>query len=330
MRFILNEKIDIQKWNSFCFGNTYSSPFQTHAFFEYINKLKGFTAEAVAVTDQANNLQSIAIIVIHQEKGLKKYFSKRGVIYGGPLISDKKYGAQLIKYLESYLKRKVIFLEARNFFDYSNFQEVYSNWTYSKHLNVQINIKNAKNVDDYLNTLKYNRRREIKKSIENGATFSICENRKDAYKIYEILKELYTKRVKLPLPPASFFEEMINTDCFVVFKVEHEGKIIGGSFCPYIKGKRIYTMYYCGIRDYDKKIFPTHLAILAAIEFGLKNDIQIIDLMGAGKPEDEYGVRKYKEQFGGDTVEHGRYLLVLKPFMYRLGKFGLKVLNKFL
>ena len=87
-------------------------------------------------------------------------------------------------------------------------------------------------------------------------------------------------------------------------------------------------MYYCGLREYHPKIFPTHLAIVATIDFGLKNNLQKVDLMGAGKPNEEYGVRKYKSEFGGDLVEQGRFIKVYNPFLFQIGKIGLKIIKK--
>ena len=87
-------------------------------------------------------------------------------------------------------------------------------------------------------------------------------------------------------------------------------------------------MYYCGVRDYNTKIFPTHLAIMAAIEFGLKNNLRILDMMGAGKPGVEYGVRKYKSEFGGELVEYGRFINIYSPLLFKLGKIGLSILKK--
>lgn len=112
------------------------------------------------------------------------------------------------------------------------------------------------------------------------------------------------------------------------FIAEHKDKTLGGSFCPIISTKGIYTFYYCGIRDYHKKIFPTHLAVVAAIEYAVENNIPMVDFMGAGKPNDQYGVRDYKAQFGGELVKHGRYIKVLNPLLFRLGKFGLKLIAK--
>jgi len=112
-----------------------------------------------------------------------------------------------------------------------------------------------------------------------------------------------------------------------VFLVKHQGKIIGSSFCPF-DNNGIYTFYYCGFRDYHKRISPTHLSILAAMEFGLEKGIPKFDFMGAGKPGIPYGVRDFKKQFGGEEVEHGRFIEVLNPFLYKLGEFGIKILSR--
>ena len=42
-------------------------------------------------------------------------------------------------------------------------------------------------------------------------------------------------------------------------------------------------------------------------------------MMGAGKPGEDYGVRDFKAQFGGNLVEHGRFLHVCRPVVYWLG-----------
>ena len=51
--------------------------------------------------------------------------------------------------------------------------------------------------------------------------------------------------------------------------------------------------------------------------------------MGAGKPDKAYGVRNYKLAFGGDLAEHGRFINILNPILYKLGKIGIKLLSKY-
>ena len=91
----------------------------------------------------------------------------------------------------------------------------------------------------------------------------------------------------------------------------------------------INTLYYTGLRNYHKKIYPTHLAVLGALEFGIENKLKMLDLMGAGKPNVAYGVRDYKLKFGGDLVENGRLTYILNPLLFKIGTFGLSVMKKF-
>ena len=49
--------------------------------------------------------------------------------------------------------------------------------------------------------------------------------------------------------------------------------------------------------------------------------------MGAGKPDDSYGVREFKAKFGGQLVEHGRFQNIINPFLYEVGKLGVKIMK---
>ena len=51
--------------------------------------------------------------------------------------------------------------------------------------------------------------------------------------------------------------------------------------------------------------------------------------MGAGKPNESYGVRDFKAKFGGQLVEHGRFLLILNHVLYQIGKIGVSLMKKF-
>ena len=56
-----------------------------------------------------------------------------------------------------------------------------------------------------------------------------------------------------------------------------------------------------------------------------ENNINIYDFAGAGKPGKEYTVRDYKLKFGGALINLGRYQHIHKPFLFRIGVFGLKI-----
>lgn len=75
-------------------------------------------------------------------------------------------------------------------------------------------------------------------------------------------------------------------------------------------------------------MYPSVLATWAGIEYAAKNGFEYFDFMGAGKPDESYGVREFKSKFGGELVSYGRFLYVYKPLVYKLAKCYFDVLKK--
>ena len=50
--------------------------------------------------------------------------------------------------------------------------------------------------------------------------------------------------------------------------------------------------------------------------------------MGAGLKNEEYGVRSYKKEFGGELNEYGRYRLILHPAIFKVGIMGLTLMRR--
>jgi hypothetical protein len=300
MELLLDKNIDRTKWIAFYCKCQYSTPFNSPEYYDFINSLSGYSARAFAVIENME-IKALAVVVLHKETGIKAFFSRRGIIYGGPLLENicSPFIDYLLDYICKNLSKKVIYIEVRNFNDYSKLKDKYTKlgWDYLSYVNVKLNTAD-KNIEEIVQHMKYNRRREIRLSLEQGASYSECKNSEELFFLYQILNDLYKKRVKLPLPPFEFFNQMYLQKIAKVFVVEHNNIIIGGSICLYTEMKGIYTFYYCGKRNYHKKIFPTHLAVLAAIEFAVNNKIPEVDFMGAGLKDEVYGVRDYKLEFG--------------------------------
>ncbi|NTW32849.1 MAG: hypothetical protein HGB12_09525 [Bacteroidetes bacterium] len=330
MKIVKNDKVNKFEWKELTDKTAFLSPFQTESFYNFYNSISNYSAEVFAV-EENNKIISLVVITIQKEKGVKAFFSKRGIIYGGPLIANDNEGSLifLMDKVINYYKKKLIYIEIRNFFNYSQFYSKFKSkkWIFIPYLNYTLNIEN-KTLPEVLSLMKYNRRREIKLSLERNSSYKECETEEELIDLYNILKSLYVAKVKLPIPNFDFFKGIWNSSIGKVFVVIHEGRVIGGSFCIYVNGHSIYTMYYCGLREYDKKIFPTHLAVLAAIDYAINNNCKILDFMGAGLKGEEYGVRSYKHEFGGVLNEFGRYRIILKPFLFKVGLTGLELLKK--
>lgn len=328
MKSHINQNVDLEKWKDFYLKNEFKNIFQSFQFHTYINTVPDHKAFVFAIEDDGIYL-ALMVVTLQKEKGLKGYFSRRAICYGGPLLNEKNKEAckALLRLAKNYIKNKAIYFEVRNSNDYINYREYYcsENFSYIPYLNVKLQTR-GRGLEDVLKKMKYNRRRQIRLSQERNAELKIADKSREVYALYSILERLYKTRVKVPLPRFEYFKKLFNSEFGKVFIVTHDLKIIGGAFC-FHDADTIYTIYYCGERSYNSKIYPTHLAILGVIEFALSNNINCVDFMGAGRAGEEYGVRNYKLEFGGDLIEHGRYLYISNKMMYMLGKWGLNFLK---
>ena len=110
--------------------------------------------------------------------------------------------------------------------------------------------------------------------------------------------------------------------------VAFEGQIIGGTACVCLPGKAVYEWYVCGKDGRYEHIFPSSLATYSGMRYAADNGYPRFDMMGAGKPNETYGVRDFKARFGGKEVEHGRFLHVSKPLLYAIGVCGVKWIKR--
>ena len=150
----------------------------------------------------------------------------------------------------------------------------------------------------------------------------------DVRDFYSILHALYRDKVKTPLFPLSFFEYLFNQDYARFFMVKYNNRLIGGRICVFLKGYTLYDWFACGEDGVYKNIYPSSVATYSSLIFAAKNNISLFDFMGAGKPNEDYGVRDFKASYGGILVEHGRFQNIIAPVLYRIGKLGISILKK--
>lgn len=142
-----------------------------------------------------------------------------------------------------------------------------------------------------------------------------------------MLNELYRTKVKTPLWPVEFFIEAYRQGIGKFLLVKHEGKVIGGSMVVVSDGECVYEWFECGQNAEYKEQYPSVMATWAGINYAHEHGCTRYDMMGAGEPGVPYGVRDFKSEFGGELVEHGRFLCVMRPFLYRIGVGCVKLLK---
>ena len=100
-------------------------------------------------------------------------------------------------------------------------------------------------------------------------------------------------------------------------------ELVGTMYTFCYKG-RIYD-FFAGSNSIHKNKFPNSLIPWQVMLWGKSNGMTLFDWGGAGKPGVPYGVRDYKEKFGGQLVNFGRFEKIHKPFLFRIAKVAFKI-----
>ena len=330
MKLITNiENISLHRWLELIDRSPVASIFQTPDMADFYKKSGLYETIGCAVEDDGLLKGMVLCLIQYEGKGLKKKFTSRAIINGGPLL-DSDISTEALSLLLHTLKKQIahrcIYLETRNLNDYSHWRSVFETcgFKYIQHYNFHIDTSIAEMVDKRMDK---SRRRRIRRANENGV--SISWESPDIKGFYDILSNLYRTKIHKPLPPFSMFEQLSKIPFAKYFIVKDAyGKTIGGQLILMLNQRVAYAWYCCGLDKEYHDLYPSIMANYAAIRYAVDNGFERYDMMGAGTPKEDYGVRNFKAQFGGILVEHGRFIIVNKPLIYRTGCFAMSIINK--
>lgn len=313
--------IDRQQWSELVRTSETGTWFQSPEAYDFFASLPELMEPFVYGVERAEKLCAVCVGYVTKEPNpIKQFFTRRAIIIGGVVVAAncaKEDIVILLNYVRKELKPKSIYIETRNFNDFSPWKEAFeaAGFVYKPHLNFH--------VDPATNNLSDNRKRQLKKS---DAVVSEGVSELEIREWYEVLSELYRTKVKTPLWPIDFFLEAYRQGIAKFLLVKHEGRIIGGSMV--VADERIvYEWFECGLNAECKDQYPSVMATWGGIQLAHQSGCTRYDMMGAGEPGVPYGVRDFKAEFGGQMVEHGRFLCVCKPMLYRLGVCVVKILK---
>ena len=353
LKILTYPEIDPQQWQELVDRSPYATWFQTKEAYEFYasnpNEMTPFAygvVEASIGDNAGDRLVGVCVGYITKEKSaLKQYFTRRAIIIGGPLLAEDATAEEIAALLnavkklqrsdlqpagQSTAKRSIghspIYIETRNFHDYSKWKEIFAEcgFDYIPHLNFHVDTTSVEVVDKNLGK---SRKRDIRTTIRDGVKPVMQPTIEQVREYYQILHTLYTTKVKTPLFSWHFFEQLYHTEHARFILTEYQGRIIGGTVCVELPNRILYEWFACGEDGVYDHIFPSCYATYLGIKYAAESGCHIFDMMGAGKPDEAYGVRDFKAKFGGELVEHGRFLCIRKPLLYWIGKVGVKWLK---
>jgi len=332
MKFLNSfDEIDKTQWDALVRQSGVASFFQTRECYEFYAELPFIEPFAFGIS-QNDELQAVAIGYIEKNGfGIFKNFTKRAIIPGGILLKNDIKNDVINTFLIEIIKNinnKAIFLEIRNFNDFSKWKSDFekAGFLYQKHYNIFLQTTDKERVTQNLSSSK---RRQLKIAQRNGSQIVQIAETKEITEFYLCLKKLYKSKIHTPLFPLQFFLILAQKNFGKIFAVKKNEKIIGGIVLVTFSNKVVYEWFVCGKDKEFRNNYPSVVATWAGIDFALQSGFEKFDFMGAGVPGKPYGVREFKSKFGGKQVEFGRFSYIFNSFKYKLGKFGITILKLF-
>ena len=311
-------EIDASEWQQLVARSPTASFFQTKECYDFYQKLVFLEGFLFGISENGKLTGLCCGYIVAEGGRIKQFFSRRAIIPGGLLLDENISETALSALLETVknaLSKKAIYVEIRNYNDYSFVRQTIESagFAYKPHLNIQVPTVD---VSSAFKKISESKRRQLKQNEKAGV---VCEESKsldDLKAFYTLLNQLYTKKINKPLFPFVFFEELQKQPFAHFFIVKKEKQVLGGIVCIELLSKVLYEWFICGNDKKAQGIYPSLAATWQAIKYASENGFDYFDFMGAGKPDKGYGVRDFKSRFGGDEVEYGRFLYLCKPQLF--------------
>lgn len=320
-------QVERLKWSEFVSGHPKGNIFQTPQMYDAYKTSKNYDPVFVACLDTEGSIRGLLVGSVFSEKdGALKNLISRCIIFGGPLLSPGVPAIDFVQRYNDFVKKKAVYSRLANLFDnskeLSGIESV--GYEFKEHLNYNIDL--ARSQDEIWNSIQNTRRRQIRRGYRRGISVNISFEIDDIADYYGIVLETY-KNAGLPLQDISFFESVYSNlsreKNILFFSAYYEGKLIGHRIILSY-GNRLYD-WFAGDNPKERDKYTNDVLVWEVLKWGNENGYEVFDFGGAGEPGKEYGVRDFKEKFGGKLVAFGNYLIVHQPAKYAMLQSLLKV-----
>lgn len=331
MKLLTDDEIDREAWAQLVTSSPTATGFQTGEMYDIFASVSYFHAFAIAVESEGR-LRCLATGAVYRDGGpLMRYFSRRAIIYGGPLIAPEATDREIALLLEGLKRRlrgRAIYVETRNFVDLSAYRTTMeaAGFRHEEHLDY---IVETPSVEQVRRGIQRRKREQIRTAELRGVEIDSRPTDRMISAFYPTFRRLHIRRAHTPVPPVEFFLSLNHSPRGRIILIRHNGDTIAMSALVVLEGKTVYHLYVAGLDAEHKNLFPSIMAHYSVLAFAAAEGYQQADLCGAGRPEDNYGVREFKSKFGGRIEARGRNRLVLNPLLYRIGAAAVAIMKKF-
>ena len=327
-------QLDEGLWRDFVDDNPLGNIFHTPEMFQVFARAKGYQPTRWAAID--GNRRPLALMLPAQVTlvgGLLRRFTTRAITYGSVLCTPDSKGQEALKILLQAYRQEVgdaLFTELRNLSDLSHLQPMLNDigFIYEDHLNYLVDLDRPP--EAILQGVGRRTRKNLRRVLRRDEVIvEAVERREQVALCYELLERTYTA-AGVPLANRSLFEaafDVLYPRGMVKFLLARVGDTYVAGSVELIYKHTIYGWYGGMDRAYSNYM-PNELLLWHIFRWGAENGYQVYDFGGAGKPDEEYGVRDFKAKFGGELVCYGRNTFVHAPGMLAISRRGYQIYQK--
>ena len=324
------------KWRDFVEHHPEGNIFHTPEMFQVYSRTKGYRPELWAATREGRVLAILMPVRITLMNGLLRSFTTRAVAYGSVLCAPDAEGRETLSQLLQTYKHETdgapLFTELRNLSNMEAIQPILRGhgFVYEEYLNYLINLRGSP--EAIFETFGRRTRKNIRRGLrQRGVIVEEAKERGQVNACYDLLCQSY-QAAHVPLTDRSLFEaafDLLYPKGMIRFTLAHVDQTPVAVSVELLYKDVIYGWYGGVDRTYSSHM-PNELVMWDILKWGAENGYHLYDFGGAGKPDEEYGVRDFKAKFGGELVCFGRNICVHAPLSLRLSKLGYRVLRRFI
>lgn len=323
------------EWRRFVDAQPDSNIYHTPEMFQVYARVPGHRPTLWAALDGDRTLALLLPVEVTLLNGLARPFTTRAIVYGSVLAAPGPQGtAALAELLSAYRRRaggRVLFTELRNLTRLPEAQPVLQahGFRYEGHLNFLVDLRQSE--DALWRKVSKSGQQSIRTSRNKGTVIEAVTERAQLGEAYALLQAVYA-RAQVPLAHPGLFEAAFDVlgppGLFKAFIARAGDRAIGA--CLALAWRDRVIDWYAGTDRQFAAHAPMEALIWHVITWARASGYSLFDFGGAGRPEEEYGPRKFKAKFGGELVELGRNVHVPSPLRLKVSEYGYRLLRRFL
>lgn len=322
-------RLEERQWREFVDNHPDSQVFHTPEMYRVFARVKGHTPGLWAAVDRDGQVLALFLPVCITLLGRAfRGLATRAIVYGGTLHAPGEQGMlALAKVLKAYTHQPTgapLFTELRNLRHTGPAQAILSQsgFVYEDHLNYLIDLQRPP--ESILQSIGTRTRKHIRRALRQGeVTVEEIDDRSQIDLVYNLLSQTY-REARVPLAGKDLFDaafEVLHPRGMIRFSLARVRGEPAAASVELLHKDVVYGWYGGTDRAYSN-YQPNELLTWSILEWGAANGYRVYDFGGAGKPDEEYGVRDFKAKFGGELVCFGRNTCVHHPHVLELSRLG--------